>query len=439
MRDVLELPRLSLRERDRRWAAVRKDMAARDLDCLVLWGWPLMWDFCIANARYLCPVGGNAEFNVLVFPREGDPTCFVLMPTFLEGWRSAQDWVGDIRARKGTWADSVAERIKELKLERGRIGMDGLAGPLDPDGWVPHSVYLRLQELLSGAKLVHLDDMLEKVRTIKSDEELGILAKAAELGDLMLAACRDTARPGVKECEVYGRMVETMLAHGGEEPTLFLWACDRYPYPHPFRVPTTRKMERGDVIICELHPKIGGYFTHVERTFCLGEPEAKQREIYDGCIAAYERGLKEFGPGRKISDAMGTVKKTIEERKLAICETGIHGHGLASLEYPRYRFHALARRPGRAESRRRRIPPRHGVRLQHRSVRSGLAQRRDRLRVCRDGADHRDRRAAHARFLDKISGDPGLKSATPLSGARPGACTARCRNNPWDRAGRGRA
>ena len=154
MRNVLELPRLSLRERDRRWAAVRKDMAARDLDCLVLWGWPLMWDFCIANARYLCPVGGNAEFNVLVFPREGDPTCFVLMPTFLEGWRSAQDWVGDIRARKGTWADSVAERIKELKLERGRIGMDGLAGPLDPDGWLPHSVYLRLQELLSGAKLV---------------------------------------------------------------------------------------------------------------------------------------------------------------------------------------------------------------------------------------------------------------------------------------------
>jgi Xaa-Pro dipeptidase len=341
MRDVLELPRLSLRERDRRWAAVRKEMAARDLDCLVLWGWPLMWDFCIANARYLCPVGGNAEFNVLVFPREGDPTCFVLMPTFLDGWRSAQDWVGDIRARKGTWADSVAERIKELKLERGRIGMDGLAGPLDPDGWLPHSVYLRLQELLSGAKLVHLDDMLEKVRTIKSDEELGILAKAAELGDLMLAACRDTARPGVKECEVYGRMVETMLAHGGEEPTLFLWACDRYPYPHPFRVPTTRKMERGDVIICELHPKIGGYFTHVERTFCLGEPEAKQREIYDGCVAAYERGLKEFGPGRKISEAMGAVKKTIEERKLAICETGIHGHGLASLEYPRYRFHAL--------------------------------------------------------------------------------------------------
>jgi len=300
-----------------------------------------MWDFCIANARYLCPVGGNAEFNVLVFPREGEPTSFVQMPTFVAGWCSAQDWVADIRARKGTWADSVAERLKELKLDRGRIGMDGLAGPLDPDGWVPHSVYLRLQELLPGAGLVNLDDMLEKVRTIKSAEELDVLAKAAQIGDLMLAACRDNARPGVKECEVYGRMMEVMLANGGEEPTLFLWASDRHPYPHPFRVPTTRKLERGDLIICELHPKFGGYFTHVERTFCIGEPESKQREIYEGCVAAYQCGLEQFGPGRKISDAMGAVRQVIEDRRLAICETGIHGHGLASLEYPRYRFHAL--------------------------------------------------------------------------------------------------
>jgi len=43
-------------------------MAARNLDVIVLWGWPTMWDFYTANARYLSPIGGNAEFNVLVFP-----------------------------------------------------------------------------------------------------------------------------------------------------------------------------------------------------------------------------------------------------------------------------------------------------------------------------------------------------------------------------------
>jgi Xaa-Pro dipeptidase len=341
MRDRLELPRLSLAERDRRWAAVRKEMDKRGLDCLVLWGWPAMWDFCIANARYLCPVGGNSEHNVLVFPKNGDPTCFVLMPTFLEGWRAAQDWVSDIRARKGTWADSVVGRIAELGLTGGRIGMDGLAGPLDPDGWLPHSVYERIVALMPKAELINLDDMLESLRTVKSAEELDILQKAAGLGDLMLSTCRDTARSGVRESEVYGSMIKAMIDNGGEEPTLFLWACDRYPSPHPFRLPTIRPMERGDLITCEIHPKTGGYFTHVERTFSIGAPEPEQRRIYEACVNAFNEGMKGFGPGKPISTAMNHVRDVIHDGGFGMCETGIHGHGLASLEYPRYRHHAL--------------------------------------------------------------------------------------------------
>jgi Xaa-Pro aminopeptidase len=341
MREKLELVRLSLAERDRRWALTRKEMEARGLDCLILWGWPAVWDFCTANARYLSPIGGNSEFNVLVFPLKGEPTSYVMMPTFVEGWRAAQDWVSDVRPRRATWAHSVMERVNELGLAKGRIGMDGLAGPLDPDGWLPHSVFTKLQELAPQAEFINLDDMMEMMRTVKSEEELQVLARAARLGDLMLTTCRDIARPGVKESEVYGGMMEAMLGNGGEEPTLFLWNCDALPYPHPFRMPTVRPMTRGDLIICEIHPKIGGYYTHVERTFSLGDAKPEQHRIYEGCLAAYEQGMKGFGPGRPISVAMDAVRDLVHEQGFAMCETGIHGHGLASLEYPRYRHHAI--------------------------------------------------------------------------------------------------
>jgi Xaa-Pro aminopeptidase len=190
-------------------------------------------------------------------------------------------------------------------------------------------------------RFVDLGDLLETMRSVKSAEEIGLLEKAAALGDKMLQACRYRARPGVRESEVYAHMMEAMLADGGEEPTLFLWACDRYPFPHPFRLPTTRPMESRDLITCEIHPKTGGYFTHVERTFCLGEPDRESQRIYDGCVAAFRRGMELFGPGKSIAACMGEVKRVIDDAKLGICETGIHGHGLASLEYPRYRFHAL--------------------------------------------------------------------------------------------------
>jgi Xaa-Pro aminopeptidase len=100
-------------------------------------------------------------------------------------------------------------------------------------------------------------------------------------------------------------------------------------------------MEPHDLIICEIHPKIGGYFTHVERTFCLGEPDKETQRIYDGCVSAFRCGMELFGPGKSITMCMNEVKSVIDGLGLGICETGIHGHGLASLEYPRYRFHAL--------------------------------------------------------------------------------------------------
>jgi Xaa-Pro dipeptidase len=341
MRDVLELPRLSRTERDRRWSMTREQMRLRGIDCLVLWGWPAMWDFSTANARYLSPIGGNAENNTLIFPLQGEPTSFVFMPTFVEYWKRAQDWVSDVRPRRGNWSDTVVARLKEMGLEQATIGMDGLAGPLDPDGWVPHSVVEALKAALPNVRFVDLGDLLETMRSVKSAEEIGLLEKAAALGDKMLQACRNRARPGVRESEVYAHMMEAMLADGGEEPTLFLWACDRYPFPHPFRLPTTRPMESRDLITCEIHPKTGGYFTHVERTFCLGEPDRESQRIYDGCVAAFRRGMELFGPGKSIAACMGEVKRVIDDAKLGICETGIHGHGLASLEYPRYRFHTL--------------------------------------------------------------------------------------------------
>ena len=42
---------------------------------------------CSTNARYLCPIGGNAKFDVLIFPLDGEPTCIIQMPTFIDGWR----------------------------------------------------------------------------------------------------------------------------------------------------------------------------------------------------------------------------------------------------------------------------------------------------------------------------------------------------------------
>jgi Xaa-Pro aminopeptidase len=183
--------------------------------------------------------------------------------------------------------------------------------------------------------------MLEAMRSIKNDEELGILDRAARLGDRMMHACRDRARVGVFESDVYGSMMHAMIGAGGEGPTLFLWSAGAHTPPHPFMLPQQRPLERGDVIICEIHPKYAGYTTHIERTFSLGPASAERHAIYDACIAAYEAGMSRFGPGRSISEAIHAAGAVVANAGFDFVELGIHGHGLGSLEHPRYRLHAL--------------------------------------------------------------------------------------------------
>jgi hypothetical protein len=59
MRNKSELPRLSLKECDRRWVEVRKVMKEKDLDCLLLCGFPSNWDSTAANARFISQIGGE--------------------------------------------------------------------------------------------------------------------------------------------------------------------------------------------------------------------------------------------------------------------------------------------------------------------------------------------------------------------------------------------
>src|SRR5436309_1043794 len=91
------LPRLSLAERDRRWARVRALMAREGLDALITLTNSASWDHGNSNGRYLSSIGGNCAQASVVFPADGSVTVFtgpVPTPAF---WLKRQDWVDDIR------------------------------------------------------------------------------------------------------------------------------------------------------------------------------------------------------------------------------------------------------------------------------------------------------------------------------------------------------
>src|SRR6201986_2113597 len=129
--------KFSIAERDRRWAAVRKLMCEQKIDVIVVPNNTGHSTDFQANCRYLTHVGGGGDADIAaVFPLEGDVTAIAnrAKTNWLSG---AQDWTSDVRNSGRNFVKGVVERLKELGVEHGRIGVTGLgAGTRTPMGTI---------------------------------------------------------------------------------------------------------------------------------------------------------------------------------------------------------------------------------------------------------------------------------------------------------------
>src|SRR5262249_19215063 len=113
-------------EYERRYQALRTKMAQHDLDCVIVPGGPSHWSF----GGGMLWLTGHWEWHALacyvVVPRQGEPTLVYSMGgTHAEAVRrETAAALADVRpSRNGQFAKVMVERIRELGLERGRIGL----------------------------------------------------------------------------------------------------------------------------------------------------------------------------------------------------------------------------------------------------------------------------------------------------------------------------
>src|SRR5215510_6226221 len=117
----------SLEERDSRWSKVRKLMARDGVDVIVCLPCTNSHGRGQQDSRYLTQLGENSDETTVVFALSGEVTAWQSRGGI---WPSS-NWFTDIRAaRRGTGGRTVAERVKELGLDRGTIGIAGLASSL---------------------------------------------------------------------------------------------------------------------------------------------------------------------------------------------------------------------------------------------------------------------------------------------------------------------
>ena len=322
------VPAFSRSERDRRWGLVRRRMMERRLDCLI--GFPNGGRFeqLQANTRYLTQMGGFACEIGVAFPLDGDVTAFVQSPRDIAWWRRAQDWIGDLRNCRRLWSEAMIARLKELKLERGRIGVIGLKGLIRaPEGVVPWYMFERVKEAFPKAEFESATDIVLETRAVKSAEELGFVREAERLAELAVESMLAIAHEGQAENVLYAELVKTMLANGGELPTMIYWGAGPRPASEHL-VPSRRKLARGDVLSNEIEAKYGGYVAQVAAPAVVGPVPQEHRAQFDAALGIFDRLCTMIRPGVRLAEIGRSYQAMVRDAGLKPMSWPFHGRGL---------------------------------------------------------------------------------------------------------------
>jgi len=311
MAELYPYPRFSLAERDRRWQAVREKMAAQNIDVIVTpQNTGHSMDFQ-ANTRYLTHCGGGGDADIAaVFPLHGDVT--VIATTAAPRWLTVQDWTKDVREARREYGKIIVERLKELNIERGRIGITGLGeveGTRTPEGTILHGTWKRIREAFPNAELVDATTILTEVRYTKSAEEIEVLRKSMEIVELASQAEIATARPGVKDWDVWAATQYALMRNGSEMPVHCNWVSGKNPKRTLTR-PSMRLLERGDLIINELEASWIGYRSQGVQPVFVEVADPVHQELIRVQREVFNRVMERLKPGVTVRELAELALKT---------------------------------------------------------------------------------------------------------------------------------
>src|SRR3954449_4092031 len=294
----------------RRRAALEAVMAEHDVAHLLVYGANRVGSAVGWLTRW--PV--TREALVVVTPGERD----ALFVDFYNHVPNAQRIATEADVRPAAPL-GIATAVQELRA-RGASGRRvGLIGPLT------HRAYARRAAL--AGEVVGLDAAYTRLRLVKSPEEVEWLRVGCELTDRAVLALRDGARPGLDERELSDLVERAYVGRGGTTH-IHYFAATSMAAPEqavPAQWPSTRRLQTGDALTCEISASWWDHPGQLLRTFAVAsEPDPLYRELHVAADAAFDAIGDVLRPGATAHDVVAAAG-VIEDAGFTTRDDLLHG------------------------------------------------------------------------------------------------------------------
>jgi len=308
-------------EYERRLASLRKVMADRDIPAVLLTSMHNIAYFsgflyCSFGRPYGCVVTQEACTTVSANIDAGQP------------WRRSH---GENVIYTDWKRDNYWRAVRDLVGNAGRIGIEGDHLTLAARDTLLHIVGER--------ELVDIAPDTMAGRMVKSAEEIALIREGARVADVGGEAVRDAIRVGTREIDVAmaGRnAMEVEIARSfpnSEMRDTWVWFQSGLNTDGAHNPVTMRQLEAGDILSLNTFPMISGYYTALERTLFVGEPDTASLRIWKANVAAHELGLSLIKPGATCSGICAEINRFFEGEGLLQYRSFGYGHSFGILSH----------------------------------------------------------------------------------------------------------
>jgi Xaa-Pro aminopeptidase len=269
----------------------------------------------LTNIRYLTGFSGSAGL-LLVVPDDS---------LLVSDGRYRDQVAGEIGASKASVRTEIAQPARQsAAIEQAARKLRRLGLEADDVTW---SVQRRLAAAMApDTSLVAVPRAVEALRSVKDEGEVARIECAADIADVAFAQVKELLCEAPTE-EEFAIALEFEMRRRGAEGIAFESIVASGPNGAlPHARPTGRRIDAGELVVCDFGATVDGYRSDMTRTVCVGDPRPDElRELLEAVMTAQRAGVRTVRPGVRGGEVDAACRESLASAGLG--DAFLHGTG----------------------------------------------------------------------------------------------------------------
>ncbi len=201
------------------------------------------------------------------------------------------------------------------------------------ENYVTYAKYKEYMHKYKINSLVETENMIEKQRQIKDEEELESIKKACQITDECYAYILNFIKPGMTEKQI-AREIDDYFYKNAEGTSFDTIVASGENSSKPHAIPSDRKIQNVDIITIDMGCRINGYCSDMTRTFFVGEVPSHVKPIYELVLKNQEQVLRDLRENSNTKQITKMVDNDFRLHNYDLVHALGHGVGLDIHEAP---------------------------------------------------------------------------------------------------------